>query len=200
MDVDEARGVLGVTAQDGWDDVRAAYRRIMQQVHPDRAGAGRAYEAVRVNQAYLTLTRARRARPAARTESSPPSAAAAPATAAPAAGSIGRLLESARADGMDLVRIGALPQRAFSLLLAAGHSVGEVSYVDRASGIIEVVVQHDGETCSLLMMLETPPSGPEPATHVLVALESLTRAASPSPTSVVRSLLAALRPDAQSSP
>src|SRR4029450_8062525 len=38
MDVHEARTVLEVTDGDGWDAVRASYRRLIRGAHPDREG------------------------------------------------------------------------------------------------------------------------------------------------------------------
>ena len=61
MDVDEARAVLGVTATDGWNLVRAAYRRRIRAAHPDTHGVGATPTAVRLNEAYAVLSRAKRA-------------------------------------------------------------------------------------------------------------------------------------------
>ena len=49
MDVDEARRILGVDAQAGTDDIRAAHRRLVAKVHPDQGGS--AELATRVNMA-----------------------------------------------------------------------------------------------------------------------------------------------------
>jgi hypothetical protein len=67
--------------------------------------------------------------------------------------------------------------------------VGAVSYVDRSNAIFEVVVQHGGEACSLVVTLQ----GRAHGTEAFCTLEALERVASPSPEPVVRQLAAALR-------
>ena len=53
--------------------------------------------------------------------------------------------------GGDTLLLAAPPDEAFALLLEAGHRAGNVSYVDRACAIFEVVVRQDDETCSLVV-------------------------------------------------
>jgi hypothetical protein len=184
MDVHEARTVLEVADGDGWDAVRASYRRLIRAAHPDRAGGtGRA--AARLNEAYAVLSRARR-------HGSPVGTATAPSgtprppdppppTPPPRAGSA--------VVGEDTLLLAAPPPEAFALLLEAGHRIGSVSYVDRSCGIFEVVVNQAGETCSLLVTLQ----GRGHGTEVVFALESLERAASLSPEPYARRLAEMLR-------
>ena len=61
MDVREAWTVLGVEPGDGWDVVRAAYRRRIRAAHPDHHGAAVTEAAARLNEAYAVLSRAKRA-------------------------------------------------------------------------------------------------------------------------------------------
>lgn len=49
MDMDEARRILGVGADAGPDEIRAAHRRLVAKVHPDQGGS--AELATRVNSA-----------------------------------------------------------------------------------------------------------------------------------------------------
>jgi DnaJ family protein C protein 19 len=49
MSVAEAARILGVAPNAGEDDVKAAYRRLMSQLHPDHGGSD--YLAAKVNQA-----------------------------------------------------------------------------------------------------------------------------------------------------
>jgi hypothetical protein len=186
VDVQEARRVLEVAESDGWDVVRASYRRLIRAAHPDRAG-GTTRAAVRLNEAYAVLSRARR-------HGSPVGTRAAPAGAPrppgpppppppPAPPRVGTAVV-----GEDTLLLAAPPPEAFALLLEAGHRIGSVSYVDRSCGIFEVVVHESGETCSLLVTLQ----GRGHGTEAVFALESLERAASLSPEPHVRRLGAAL--------
>jgi hypothetical protein len=193
VDVEEAWAVLGVVAGDDWDAVRASYRRLIREAHPDVTGDGRgtatARRAARLNEAYAVLSRAKRSgtldaprparangerRPTSRT---PPPA---PPTPPPAVG--------VRLVGPDTLLLAAPPEVAFPLLVEAAHRVGSLSYVDRSCGIFEVVVRLDGETGSLLVMLQPRGHG----TEAVFALESLERAASYVPEPVVREMIAAL--------
>lgn len=198
VDVDEARAILGVGASDDWGVVRTAYRNLIREAHPDLAGPSRTRQAARLNEAYVVLTRERRQRrsgggKAAGTKAPKP----APRPAAPprpsgrpggARGAAWGPISSV-ADGMEQVDLPMSPAQAVVCLVAAGHAVGEVSYVDRSSGVVEVIVQHEGESCSLLAMVESDADG---SARVLFALEALQRVASPPPGDVVRRLLAFL--------
>jgi curved DNA-binding protein CbpA len=200
VDVEEAWAVLGVAAGDDWDAVRASYRRLIREAHPDLTGDGRgtatARRAARLNEAYAVLSRAKRAgtldaprapspggranggrgTPSAPQPSPPPAAEPAP----PAVG--------VRMVGADTLLLAAPPEVAFPLLVEAAHRVGSLSYVDRSCWIFEVIVRLDGETGSLLAMLQARGHG----TEAVFALESLERAASYVPEPVVREMIAAL--------
>ncbi|MDO9488904.1 MAG: DnaJ domain-containing protein [Sphingomonadaceae bacterium] len=56
LSLDEARAVLGVTATADIEEVRAAHRRIVSQVHPDKGGT--AELTARVNAARDVLLKA----------------------------------------------------------------------------------------------------------------------------------------------
>lgn len=195
MDVWEARAILEVNDDDGWDEVRASYRRLIRKAHPDvtgdRAGTATARRAARLNEAYAVLSRAKRAgtllqpRPApGRTGNGarggaggtgPP-----PAPPPPTVG--------VRIAAPDTLLLAAPPPTAFALLVDAAHRVGSISYVDRSCGIFEVIVRLGRETCSLLVMLQDLAHG----TEATFALESLERVASHSPEPLVRQMVAAL--------
>lgn len=180
MDVTEARAVLGVGDGDGWDVVRLAYRRRIRAAHPDVHGAGATPVAARLNEAYAVLSRAKRAGAAtpAPTPSTTP-----PAPAPPAPPPVG-----VRVVGGDTLLLAAPPDEAFALLLEAGHRVGNVSYVDRACAIFEVVVRQDDETCSLVVTLQ----GRAHGTEAVLTLEAMERPASLPPDRVVARVVAAL--------
>jgi hypothetical protein len=165
MEVTEARAVLGVAAGDGWAEVRAAYRRAIRAAHPDTHGRGATATAVRLNEAYAVLRRARQAgtldpqRPRPAPPPPPP----------PSPPRVGVAVAAS-----DTILLAAPPDEAFALLLEAAHRVGNVSYVDRSCAIFEVVVLQDGESCSLLVTLQ----GRAHGTEALLTLEAMERAAS----------------------
>lgn len=192
MDVVEARSVLGVTDGDGWDVVRAAYRRRIRAAHPDTHGVATTATAVRLNEAYAVLSRAKRAGsgtggdPAAapRAPHAPaPAPPAPPPPAPPAPPAVGL-----RVEGSDTLLLAAPPDEAFALLLDAGHQVGNVSYVDRSCAIFEVMVRQDDETCSLVVTLQ----GRGHGTEALLTLEAIERVATLPPDRVVERMVAAL--------
>jgi hypothetical protein len=189
VDVVEARAVLGVTEADGWDSVRLAYRRRIRVAHPDVGGPGSAPLAARLNEAYGVLSRARRAgMPPAGARAAPPSPGASPPRSPPPAPPASPPPAGVSVAGPDTLLLAASPDEAFSLLLEAGHRVGNVSYVDRSCAIFEVVVRHGGETCSLVVTLE----GRGHGTEALLTLEALERVATLSPDGVLARLAAAL--------
>jgi hypothetical protein len=181
MDAVEARAVLGVGPRAGWVEVRAAYRRAIRGAHPDTHGAAATATAVRVNEAYAVLRRLQRAGTLDSAATLPP----APPPPAPPAPppTVGVAVETD-----DVLLLAAPPDEAFVVLLEAAHRVGNVSYVDRSSGIFEVVIRQDDETCSLLVTLQARAHG----TETLLALEALERAASLPTARVLARLLQAL--------
>lgn len=179
MEVDEARAVLGVLATDEWSAVRLAYRKLIRELHPDRAGPRATDRAAEVNEAYAVLNRALHGSGARLPEPPPP-------PPRPTA-TTGRRMTAEIEEGQRLL-IGAPPEEAFTRLLEAGHVVGHVSYVDRSCAIFEVVVQHEGEACSLVVSLQPHADG----TEALCTLESIERVYKPSPEPVVRQLVEAL--------
>jgi hypothetical protein len=187
VEVHEARALLGVAASDSWDAVRVSYRHLMRQLHPDHAGPTSTLRAAELNEAYAVLSRVMRARrPNAgrgKEGGRRPDLAAMPATPPPQVG--------VHVDGGDTLMVDAPPDEAFTRLMEAAHAVGAVTYVDRSCAILEVVVQHEGEACSLVVTLQG--RGGEAGTAAYCTLESLERVARPEPDAVVRELAAALR-------
>lgn len=177
MNVHEARALLGVGPDEGWDAVRIAYRRLIRDLHPDRAGPGATARAAQLNEAYGILSRALRGSAMRGPRSAPVRRTTTPTHPV-----------TAHLDGTDRLVVDVPPDEAFTRLLEAGHAVGSVSYVDRSCAIFEVVVRHEGEACSLVVSLK----GRNGGTEAYCTLESLERVAAPSPEPLVRQLAAAL--------
>jgi hypothetical protein len=179
VDVREARVVLGVDPGDGWDVVRASYRRRIRAAHPDTHGVGATATAALLNEAYAVLSRAKRAGVPTTTPGGPTP----PPPPAPTPPVVGVAIV-----GGDTLLLAAPPPEAFALLLEAGHHVGEVTYVDRSCSIFEVVLRQDGETCSLVVTIQ----GRAHGTEAFLTLEAIERPATLDPSRVVRSMAAAL--------
>jgi hypothetical protein len=174
VDPSEARAVLGIAAGAEWAAVRAAYRQRIRAAHPDVAGPARGRDAARINEAYAVLLRARRAAPVTAPAATEP----APAPAAPRAPRVDRL-------GLHLA---APLADAFVDVLEAADTIGEITYVDRSSAILEVVLPVDGEACSFVASFHPTPGG----VAVWCTLEALERVATLDPAPIVRRLAAAL--------
>ena len=194
MDVWEARAVLEVADDDGWEAIRASYRRLIRVAHPDAAGpspsAGANRAAARLNAAYAVLSRAKRSGTLHAPRPAPPARGPAPARQGPGTGGNGWGPAPAptwapppvprvgvAVVGTDTLLLAAPPDEAFARLLEAAHRVGAVTYVDRSCAIFELVVQVDGESCSLVVTLQ----GRAHGTEAFVTLESLERVATHSP-------------------
>lgn len=190
MDPEQARRLLQVRAGAGADELRAAYRRLIGEVHPDRHGPGRAGEAALLNEAYAVLVRAplraqRRSPTPAPSSDAPP-----PGAPPPPAGSPGGApsFPAEVLDG-DTVLLSAGFDEAFAALLDACWRIGEITYVDRSCAIIETVLRVEPHgTCSLLITLQ----GRGRGTEAFCTLEAIERVAHPPVGPVTDALRAAL--------
>jgi hypothetical protein len=176
VDLDEARVLLGVGPSDEWEAVRLAYRRLIRQQHPDSGHPGATVRAATLNAAYRLLSRALRAETV---DGTPPRRS--------GDDDLSRPRLDVHIEGADTLVIEAAPDDTFSHLLEAAHVVGQVSYVDRSSAIFEILVKHEGETCSFVVSLEG-----DSTTQAYCTLESMERSQRFSPTPIVRRLAAAL--------
>ncbi len=158
MDVARARAVLGVAPGTGPGELRAAYRARLRASHPDLHGGGDTGTA-EVVAAYRLLAELP---PEPDTEPLPVVVEGDTVTADLPAGDL------------------------FALLVDAANTLGDVSYVDAHSGLLEVVVAIDGYgACSVVLTLqgratagsteawatvEPLGGGPAPPTHVVTEL------------------------------
>ena len=110
------------------DDINRAYRALIRQAHPDAGGSTAV--AARITEAYHWLQRAG-------TQSPPPPRPPQPDQPSPVTTD----------DSMTLL---LPPGDVFIRLVEAGHQLGEVSYIDRDAGIVQVTFTADnGVVCQL---------------------------------------------------
>lgn len=150
MDRVEAAAVLGVAHDAPPDAVRTAFRALVRQAHPDRSGRGGPAGSTAVSR----LVEARRALLA----PVPVGATAAPPSPPPPPPRPAVPLDL-RAEG-DTLMVDADPATVMVRLLEAGHALGEVTYLDRHSGLVEVLIHVQEEddpgpaACSLVCSLQ----------------------------------------------
>lgn len=187
MELSEARRVLSVDANDDWPVVKAAYRRLIADAHPDRAGEGATHRAARLNAAYRELGRANRegrlgAQPS-RVPHRPNAASEAPGDATESAARRRRRATARAGDGPpDLGILGAdtlvlrtPPAETFQRVLVAVDALGEISYLDRSAALVEAVVTlTDGTPASLVLSLQW--RAHDATCEVFATLEALDRA------------------------
>lgn len=197
----DARRILGISESAGADDARTAYRARLLRTHPDVSGSGDATErTVELTRAYRLLVRvfepdvspgpvvdARVEAPAA---SPVPNSA---PDAGPSAGPFGNVSEQAvepvliaQLDG-DTIGVGAPPNETLMLLVEAAYRLGEISYLDRSAGLLEIVVEFiEAPTSSVLLSLQGRATG---ITEVFCTVEPLSGGKSPPADAVTRLLL-----------
>lgn len=131
MNRERALRTLGLETGARADDINRAYRALIRQAHPDAGGSTAV--AARITEAYHWLQRAG-TQPAQSSKPAPPPKPRPPAT-----------------DGADDSMTLLLPPGdVFIRLVEAGHQLGEVSYIDRDAGIVQVTFTADnGVVCQL---------------------------------------------------
>lgn len=156
MEEDEARRVLGVGPRETAEDLRAAYRRLVREHHPDvmrtpGAGPQATARTAAIITAYATLRRRSLA----------------PEPARPADDAV----------EADCLVIAAPPDEAFFYLLEAAHELGETTYVDPGAGLLEVVIEGGGKPAlSMVITLQGRSNG---STEANVAVEPLGQGLAP---------------------
>ena len=143
MDRERALRTLGLDAGARDDDINRAYRALIRRAHPDVGGSTTV--AARITEAYHWLKRAG-AQPARSSKPAPPPKPQPPATE--------------NAD--DSTTLLVPPGDVFIRLVEAGHQLGEVSYIDRDAGMVQVTFTADnGVVCQLAVTIvsSAPSSG-----------------------------------------
>lgn len=204
MELSTARSLLGVTADDGWDVVRAAYRARIRLAHPDRAGASGSARAVELNAAYRALSIARREGRLHHDDTRPESA---PAAGPPPTPPVGAPLATrpewpptpgpppdVRHLGSDTLVLSSTPDETFRRLVEAAHEIGDISYIDRSSAIFEAVLSlDDGSHASFVVSLQW--RAHDATCEAFCTMESLERAEHLDVSGVLAQLVAYLPPD-----
>ena len=182
MQVELARRLLGVTDDADVDDLRAAYRRQLLHHHPDRSSATDATErTIELTGAYRLLV--------ALAEAPPPVADAGPQPgAAPRAPEPEPALELTVALVDDsTIALGAPPDETLFLMSETAHQLGEITYLDPAAGLIEVIVEFvEAPTSSVVFTLQGRATG---VTDVFCSVEPLSGGEAPPVDAVTRLVL-----------
>jgi hypothetical protein len=191
VDTREALAVLGLGSGAAMTDVRAAFRRLVLEHHPDIAGATETAHTARLTEAYALLRRVADESDGDTITVAPPSPAPTPPRAAPpepAPTPYERAVAAELAAG-DTLLLHAPAAEAFAVLFEAAGRIGHVAYFDRQLGILETIVRFEGgPSCSLLITLQGRASG----TEAFCTLESIEAQPTPSIRPVIEALLDAL--------
>lgn len=187
MDRTEAADLLGVALDASPDEARTAFRTLIRRRHPDRAGVGATGESARLIEAHRLL------RLAPDPPGPDPSAAGPAGSSAPPSRRPGPPVD-ARAEG-DALLVRAEPAAVLAGLVEAGHALGEVTYLDRQSGLVEILVLVQGDdderpaACSLVASLQ----GRLDAIEVFCTVERLDGHPNPPVAPLVAALAAEMR-------
>ncbi len=170
-----ARRLLGLPPGAGPDDARAAYRRLVKQHHPDLSRAeGAAARTAELTAAYQLL----RDLPA-----EPQDEARGPA----------RQVVAAALVDATTIGIAAPADVTLLLLLDAAHRLGDVAYLDRSAGLVEVVVEFlDHPTSSVVLLVQERGDG---VTEIACGVESLSGGSAPPVDAVTRVVFDAMLRD-----
>jgi hypothetical protein len=188
VDTGEALAVLGLTSGAAMSDVRAAYRRLVREHHPDVTGEAGSGQTARLTEAYALLRRVAQEAASDTIDVDTPQ----PTAPDPEAGShpptrtpYEDAVEAERAAG-DTIVLRAPLAEAFGVLFEAAGRIGHVAYFDRQLGILETIVRFEGgPSCSLLITLQGRIGG----TEAFCTLESIEATPTPPIQPVIEALL-----------
>lgn len=185
MNRERALRTLGLEKGAQADEINRAYRALIRQAHPD--AGGRTEVAARITEAYHWL---QRAGPAPTRPTRTPR----PESTAPPHSRRARAFAAERAD--DSLALHLPPGDVFTRLCEAGHELGEVSYVDPDTGMVQVTfTAPTGVVCQLTATVipgSAPGSGQQD-TRVEFTLDPLAGGMAPPITAVVSHLTRLIR-------
>ena len=161
--------------------VRAAYRELIRDRHPDRAGERATGDAARINEAYAVLRE---------TVGPPVVDEVAPSPFRSDAGTKSVIADTVTLLDDDTVAFSFPAEEVFHLLVDVAHEVGDVTYVDPEAGLLEVLVQFEGEPlCSIVLSLQ----GRADRVEAFCSIEALDGSEAPPVADVVSLLVENLR-------
>jgi len=189
----EALQVLGLGSTAEMTEVRAAFRRLVREHHPDVAGDAQTAQTARITEAYALLRRA--ADETGTVTAAPPTPPGPPPSAGPRTTSpapepspYDEAVAAELAAG-DTLLLHAPVAEAFAALFDAAGRIGHVAYFDRQLGLLETIVRFEGgPSCSLLITLQ----GRALGTEAFCTLESIEALPTPPLRPVIDALLDAL--------
>jgi hypothetical protein len=204
MDRRTAAALLGVEPDSPLQLVRARYRSLLMEAHPDRSRrADAAQRTMQLTAAYRVLQRDTATSPSARPGPPPRPPTGHPGPGSPNVGgpasSHSRRAPRAASDRGEPTLLGAttiglaLPEPlAMAHLLEVASQLGEVTYLDRSAGLLEVVVEFvEAPTSSVVLTVV----GHERGSRVDCGVEPLSGGPAPAVDAVTRLVLRALRGD-----
>ncbi len=204
----EALTVLGLSPTCDEAAVRRAYRGRLLDTHPDLSDAHDATErTVRLTTAYRTvLAQLQDPGPPPDTSPTPASTADAGPAAGAGAGPVSSPGQSSHPGAAELefdlvdadtISVTAPAGETLALLIDAAHRLGDIAYLDRGAGLLEIIVEFVGEpTSSVVLSLQGRATG---VTEVFCTVEPLSGGDAPPSDAVTRLVLRTLRGDDPSS-
>lgn len=176
--------MLGVDPAATPEQVRDAFRALIRSRHPDRAGAAATASAARLIEAHRVL------RTGPTPEAAPPSPSPGPIWASPAPAGPVDLRQAG-----DSLLVDAEPALVLARLVEAGHALGEITYLDRASGFVEVLlqVQEEDAVAPAAVSLVASLQGRAEAVEVFCTVERLDGHPAPPVAPIVAALATEMR-------
>ncbi|MEX0767330.1 MAG: J domain-containing protein [Microthrixaceae bacterium] len=170
--IEKALSLLGVTSESSPGQIRAHYRQLLLRNHPDHSSQDEAaLLTMALTNAYQLLN--------SRTPTPPPL----PKLEQPSQ------VEICLLDDFTL-QVKAPASETLMLLIDMAHDLGEISYLDPAAGLLEIVIEFVEEpTSSVLLTMQGRSSG---VTEVFCSVEPLSGGISPPADAVARLLLRTL--------
>lgn len=194
MQVEQARRILGVGVDDDSAVVRAAYRRLLLQTHPDVSSSEQATAlTVRLTQAYTVLVDRPApegaAGPAGSQAAPPPHQPAPPSEPVPEPAPVPEPVVAGLVDA-DTFAVAAPADEVLLLLVDTAHALGEISYLDPSAGLVEIIVEFvEAPTSSVLLSMQGRATG---VTDVFCTVEPLSGGEAPPSDAVTRLVLQTL--------